>query len=78
MLVEVCDDSYIIDEPFFDFSEIPESVNVEEGILTSSKISDRLFCFSPLRSIEIPSFIHSIESCFRSMEINVATLMIPS
>jgi hypothetical protein len=62
MLFEVCDDSYVIDEPLFDFSEIPESVNVEDGIVKISKISDRLLCFCALWSIEIPSFIGGNES----------------
>jgi hypothetical protein len=54
----------LLDEPLFEFAEIPQSL----GAFSIWKISDRLFCLCGLRSIAIPDSILVIGSCFNSLD----------
>jgi hypothetical protein len=82
-LFEVDSGGQLIDESLIEIFEnaarMRESniVSVDEETMKISKISDRLFSFYVLRSIEIPSFIQSIGSCMRLMEMQIGMLIIP-
>jgi hypothetical protein len=80
MLFEMDSGCYMIDEPLIDIAEITEReiVSVDGEAVSISSISDRLFCLYVLRSIEIPSFIKSIGSCLRWIEMKIPMLVIPS
>jgi hypothetical protein len=84
ILFEVCSGCYMIDEPLSDIFELArrmresDILNVDEERVSISNISDRLFCLFLLRSIELPTFIHSIRSCLRSMDMIILNVVIPS
>jgi hypothetical protein len=84
ILFEICSGCHMIDEPLFDVAEISERareaelVSVDNQTVKISKISDRLICLYLSRLIKIPSFIKSIGSCLRWIEIRIANLVIPS
>jgi hypothetical protein len=70
-------DLHTIDEPMIDFASIPLLVNNDGNSLNVSAISDRLLWIRVSRSISIPPFIRTIESCFRSIENCSLLLEIP-
>jgi hypothetical protein len=84
ILFEGSSNCHLIDEPLIDIFEnaarVRESdiVIIDDEMVKISKISDRLFCLYVLQSIEIPSFIRSIGSCMRFVDMNLEMPVVPS